>query len=65
MAGYSREFLIEAFVSRYRSLGQDKCVDLQRLAEQCYDRVGKDEFRKYAGLDAAAIRTYKATSSKK
>ena len=65
MAGYSREFLIEAFVSRYKSLGQDKCVDLQRLAEQCYDRVGKDEFRKYAGLDAQAIKDFKAANSKK
>lgn len=60
MAGYTREFLIDAFVSRYTSLGQDKLVDLQKLAETCYDNVGKDEFRKYASLDAEAIRVYKA-----
>lgn len=60
MAGYSREMLIDAFVSRYTSLGQDKLVNLKALAEQSYDTVGKDEFRKLASLDAEAIRVYKA-----
>lgn len=60
MAGYSREMLIDAFVSRYTSLGQDKVVNLRALAEQSYDVMGKDDFRKYASLDADAIRVYKA-----
>ena len=59
MAGYSREFLIDAFVHRYTSLEQHILVNLRALAEQCYDNVGKDEFRKYASLDADAIRKYK------
>lgn len=63
MAGYSREFLIDAFVHRYTSLGQDMLVNLRALAEQCYDKVGKDEFRKYASLDADAIRKYKNENS--
>lgn len=59
MAGYTREFLIDAFLSRYESV---PCAyDLKALAEKCYDTVGKDEFRKYASLDAEAIRKYKAS----
>jgi hypothetical protein len=59
MAGYTREFLVDAFVSRYTVLAQDKLVNLRALAEQCYDLHGKDKFRTYASLDAAAIKQYK------
>lgn len=59
MAGYSKEFLIEAFMSRYKNIAL--VYDLRALAEKCYDTVGKDEFRKYASLDAEAIRQYKAS----
>ena len=62
MAGYTKEFLIDAFVSRYS--GVTVGYDLRALAEQCYDRVGKDEFRRYASLDAEAIRVYKAKIKK-
>lgn len=58
MAGYSKEFLIDAFMSRYD--GVKIGYDLRALAEKCYDTVGKDEFRKYAALDAEALRIYKA-----
>ena len=60
MAGYTRDFLIECFVSRYEILGLEACEKQYQLASQLYDRVGKEKFRAYASLDADAIRIYKA-----
>lgn len=59
MAGYTREFLIDCFVSRYELLGLEACEKQYKLACELYDRVGKDKFRVYASLDAEAIRNYK------
>ncbi len=59
MAGYSKEFLIDAFVSRYTELGLDVCLGLVEMCSKYYDEVGKDTFRTYASLDAAAIREFK------
>lgn len=58
-AAYTKEFLVDAFISRYAGVKTN--VDLKRLAEKCYDEVGKDKFRTYASLDADAIRAYKAS----
>jgi hypothetical protein len=58
-AAYTKEFLVDAFVSRYA--GVKTSVDLKSLAEKLYDEVGKDKFRAYASLDADAIRVYKAS----
>lgn len=60
MAGYTREFLIDAFVSRYTPLGVEVATRQRKLAEHTYERFGKDQFRKLASLDAEAIRNYKA-----
>lgn len=60
MAGYTRDFLLDAFVSRYEPLGLEVCDTQYKLASELYDRVGKDKFRVYASLDAEAIRNYKA-----
>lgn len=62
MAGYSKDFLIAAFMSRYlkcEKLSIEQLCDLEQLAEKCYNDVGKDKFREYASLDAEAIRVYK------
>jgi len=62
MAGYSREFLIDAFLSRYISctlITIEQLVNLEQMANDLYDRVGRDSFRSYASLDAEALRTYK------
>lgn len=56
---YTRDFLIDAFVSRYECLGPEATAKCRALAEPFYDKVGKDEFRKYASLDAEAIKVYK------
>ena len=60
MAGYTKEFLVDAFMSRYISLEDiDQLVRLEELANTFYDKVGKDKFRIYASLDAEALRVYK------
>lgn len=62
MAGYSRDFLISAFMSRYISctlISIETLVRLEQMANDLYDRVGRDSFRVYASLDAEAIRVYK------
>ena len=64
MSGYSREFLIEAFMSRYVAcvkLSIEQLVDLEALANELYTRVGRDKFRSYASLDAEALRVYKSS----
>jgi hypothetical protein len=64
MAGYTREFLIDAFMSRYVNCDNIPIEQLERLEKMAldlYDRVGRDSFRVYACLDAEAVREYKAT----
>ena len=64
MAGYSKEFLIDAFMSRYIScslISIEKLEALEQMANKFYDEVGRDKFRTYASLDAEAIRAYKQT----
>jgi hypothetical protein len=61
MAGYTREFLLECFASRYEPLGLETTEKQYKLASDLYDQVGKDKFRVYASLDAEAIRNYKNT----
>lgn len=56
---YSREFLICAFLSRYMSLPYEDFVAVADIAEKTYDMYGRDKFRVYSGLDAAAIKQYK------
>jgi hypothetical protein len=62
MAGYSRDFLIDAFMSRYIKctlISIESLVRLEQMANGLYDRVGRDSFRTYASLDATALRVYK------
>ena len=62
MSGYSRDFLIDAFMSRYIKctlISIESLVHLEQIANDLYDRVGRDSFRTYASLDADAIRVYK------
>ena len=64
MAGYTKEFLIDAFMSRYvacQLISIEKLEAQEKLAVDLYDRVGRDKFRVYASLDADAIKTYRAT----
>lgn len=63
MAGYSKEFLIECYISRFlnnRFISIEQLVELEEQAIRFYDQVGRDKFRIYASLDAEAIRTFKS-----
>ena len=57
---YTKQFLLDAFVSRYACLGPQAIAEQYALADRQYDEVGKDRFRVYASLDAAAIKEFKA-----
>lgn len=62
MAAYTKQFLIDAFMSRYIAcplISIEQLEHLEKLATDLYDRVGRDKFRSYASLDAEAIRVYK------
>lgn len=64
MAGYTKDFLIDAFMARYIHCSIISIEDLEKLekmAIEFYDKVGRDTFRTYASLDAEAIRQYKLT----
>jgi len=62
MAGYNKEFLVDAFMSRFINcslISIEKLVELEEMANRFYDEVGRDKFRTYCSLDAEAIRIYK------
>lgn len=59
MPGYTREFLLEAYASRFEPLGLDAVEDMYQLGKEFYDKVGRDKFRVYASLNAEAVRLYK------
>lgn len=64
MAGYTKEFLVDAYLSRFMTcslITPDQIESLEKMANSFYDEVGRDKFRTYASLDAEAIRTYKST----
>jgi len=61
--GYSKDFLVAAFMSRYincKLITIEQLESLEQLAVKLYDRVGRDKFRDYCSLDANAIKLYKA-----
>lgn len=65
MAGYSKEFLVDAFLSRYDKVVGVRLPALRDMAEQHYDTVGRDKFRVSASLDAEAIKKFKLESGRK
>lgn len=66
MAGYTKDFLIDAFMSRYIKctlISIEQLEKMEHMALELYDRVGRDKFRTYASLDAEAIKLYKESIS--
>ena len=64
MAGYTREFLIDAYLWRFTkipSIGIEQLLALEQIANKTYDTYGKDKFRDYSSLDAEYLRNYKAS----
>lgn len=65
MKGYTKDFLIDAFMYKYIMSGVvsiETLCNIEENAHKLYDRVGKDKFREYAGLTAEAIKDYKNSS---
>lgn len=60
--GYSKEFLICAFIHRYYDVlvgyTNERLDSFVEMTERFYDEVGKDKFRVYAALDADTIKQY-------
>jgi len=62
MAGYNKDFLVDAFMSRFLTcslISIEKLVELEDMANRFYNEVGRDKFRVYCSLDAEAIKVYK------
>jgi hypothetical protein len=63
MAGYTKEFLVDVYLSRFMNCSQvtpDQLEVLEHNANRFYDEVGRDKFRTYASVDAEAIKLYKS-----
>jgi hypothetical protein len=64
MAAYTKDFLVDAFMSRFLTCSLitiEQLVELESMANRFYDEVGRDKFRTYCSLDAEAIKVYKQT----
>jgi hypothetical protein len=58
MAGYTKDFLVNAFVSRYAEFTKDFDAYYSWVSN-FYDEVGREKFRVYCSLDAEALRKYR------
>lgn len=59
---YTKEFLIDVFMSRFINcslISIEQLCSLEEIANNFYDKEGRDKFRLYASIDAEAIRAYK------
>lgn len=66
--GYTKEFLIDAFLWRYAEIllkdSNEKLDSFVNMVINYYDNVGKDQFRVYASLSAEEIKKFRlATGS--
>ena len=61
MAGYTKEFLIDAYMDRFLQCGVsiEQLVAQQEMVSRQYDLVGRDRFREYASLTAERLRLYR------
>lgn len=60
---YDKDFLIEVYMSRFIHVATvtiEQLCELEENAIKLYDKVGKNEFRKYADLTAERIREFQA-----
>jgi hypothetical protein len=64
MAGYTKDFLVDAFLDRFVNcslITLDQLESMETMANRFYDEVGRDKFRVYSSLDADTLKRYKAT----
>lgn len=67
MASYTKEFLIDAYMARFihcSLITIEQLENLEKMANDLYDRVGKAEFRKYSSLDSNALKVFKQTGKR-
>lgn len=61
--GYTKEFLIDAFLWRYAEIllgyTTTHLDSFVKMTKDFYDKVGKDSFRVYASLDADEIKKFR------
>lgn len=57
---YTKEFLINVFLHRFRNLDEIKLRDLRSMADSFFDAAGRDKFRVYGCVTPEAVREYKA-----
>ena len=55
---YTKEDLIGAFLMRFIRAGID-ITNLEIMANEFFDKVGRDKFRIYATVDAEVMKEYK------
>lgn len=55
---YTKEDLIGAFLMRFIKAGID-ITNLEVMANEFFDKVGRDKFRIYATVDAEVMREYR------
>jgi hypothetical protein len=55
---YTKEDLIGAFLMRFIKAGLD-ITNLEIMANEFFDKVGRDKFRIYATVDAEVMKEYK------
>ena len=55
---YTKEDLIGAFLMRFIKAGLD-ITNLEIMANEFFDKVGRDRFRIYATVDAEVMREYR------
>ena len=55
---YTKEDLIGAFLMRFIKAGLD-ITNLEIMANEFIDKVGRDKFRIYATVDAEVMREYR------
>lgn len=59
MRGYTKEFLVDAFLYKFREARVTNLAYLETMVDKLYDEVGKDKFRVYCALDAKKLKEYK------
>lgn len=58
---YTKQYLIDVYLDRFihcAAITVDQVIALEKQAHEFYDRVGRETFRKYAGVTPEAIKQY-------
>ena len=66
--GYTKEFLIDAFLWRYAEIllndTKEQLDKYVKMVTEFYDKVGKDQFRVWCSLDADKIKEFRLATGR-